>query len=122
MCIRDSGYTPRDDSRKNINIGYYFVNGFTQDLDQLTTSVNWPVSDRWQFFANNRYDLESSESLETTIGLEYNGCCWKARVTGTDRINNRFGRLSASDDEEFKRTAVFFELELTSLGSIGTGF
>ena len=116
------GYTPRDDSRKNINIGYYFVNGFTQDLDQLTTSVNWPVSDRWQFFANNRYDLESSESLETTIGLEYNGCCWKARVTGTDRINNRFGRLSASDDEEFKRTAVFFELELTSLGSIGTGF
>ncbi len=115
------GYTPKDDNRKNISVGYYFVNGFTQDLDQLTTSVNWPISDRWQFFANNRYDLESSDSLETTLGLEYNGCCWKARITGTDRINNRFGRLSASADEERKRTAVFFELELTSLGSISSG-
>lgn len=115
------GYTPQDDSRKNVSLGYYFARGFTTDVDQLTTSVNWPISDRWQFFANNRYDIESSESLESTIGLEYNGCCWKARITGTDRINNRFGRFSASDDEDEKRTAVFFELELTSLGSISTG-
>ena len=115
------GYTPKDDSRKNVSVGYYFARGFTSDVDQLTTSVNWPVSDRWQFFANNRYDLENSESLESTIGLEYNGCCWKARITGTDRINNRFGTLRANDDEDEKRAAVFFELELTSLGSIGTG-
>ena len=115
------GFTPQTDNRKNISVGYYFLNGFTQDIDQIRTSVNWPISDRWQFFANNRYDLENSESLDTTVGLEYNGCCWKARITGTDRINNRFGRVGAADDEEPTRTAVFFELELTSLGSISTG-
>ncbi len=115
------GYTPRNDARKNISIGYYFVNGFTQDLDQITTSVNWPISDRWQFFANNRYDLENSESLASTLGVEYNGCCWKVRLIGTDRINNRFGRVNANADEERKRSAIFLELELTSLGSIRTG-
>jgi len=115
-------YTPEDDNRKNVSIGYFFVNGFTQDIDQVTTSFNWPISDRWQFFANNRYDLENSESLATTLGVEYNGCCWKVRVVGTDRINNRFGRVNANADEERKRSAVFLELELTSLGSIRSGF
>ena len=108
------GYAPKDDSRKNVNVGYYYANGFFNDVDQLTLDANWPISDRWQFYGSERYSLEDSESLSTSLGLEYNSCCWKLRFTGQERINNR-----NIDD---KKTAFFIELELTSLGKLRTGF
>ncbi len=107
------GYQPKDDSRKNVQVGYYLSKGSTRSVDQLTVSANWPISDRWQFFGSERYSLEDSESLSTTLGLEYNACCWKLRFIGSNRINNR--------DIEDKRTAYFIELELTSLGRVRTG-
>ena len=107
------GYEPKDDNRKNLSVGYYFANRGTRDVDQLTISANWPISDRWQFFADERYSLEDSESLSTTVGLEYNSCCWKLRFTGQERIHNR--------DIEDKKTNFFVELELTSLGRVRTG-
>lgn len=114
------GYEPKDDNRKRVSIGYYLANGATEadpdarDVDQLTMNVSWPISDRWQFFASERYSLEDSESLFTDIGVEYDSCCWKFRITGQERISSR------NIDE--KKKAIFFELELTSLGSIRTGF
>jgi len=109
----DLGYAPRDDSRKRLSVGYFFVNRTGRDTDQLTVSLDWPISDRWQFKAQERRSLEDSESLFTQIELEYNACCWKARFTAQDRITNR------NIDE--KKQAFFFELELTSLGSFRGG-
>lgn len=107
------GYRPDDDDRKNVSVGYYRSDFGTRVVDQLAVSANWPISDRWQFFGSERYSVEDEESLETTLGLEYNACCWKLRFIGTDRIHNR--------NIEDKRTSFFVELELTSLGRIRTG-
>jgi len=113
------GYEPKDDNRKRVSVGYYLANGATEanpdarDRDQLTLNVNWPIADRWQFFASERYSLEDSESLFTDVGVEYDSCCWKFRIMGQERVSNR-----NIDD---KKSAIFFELELTSLGSIRTG-
>jgi len=106
-------YAPRDDNRKRVSLGYRFSNGSTRDIDQITTSVNWPISNRWQFFAANRYSIEDSDSISTNVGVEYDSCCWKLRFSAQDRIDNR--------DIEQKRTSFFIELELTSLGSFRTG-
>lgn len=108
------GYQPKDDNRKNVQVGYRRTQGFTRVIDQLTIDANWPISDRWQFFGSERFSIEDSESLSTTLGLEYNACCWKLRFVGTDRLNNR-----NIDD---KKTSFFVELELTSLGSFKSGF
>lgn len=107
------GYEPKDDARKNVSVGYYFAKGFSRDVDQITLNANWPLSDRWQFFGSGRYSIEDSESISSTIGFEYNSCCWKLRFTGQERINNR--------DIDDKKTSVFVELELTSLGRFRTG-
>ncbi|NNC98912.1 MAG: LPS-assembly protein LptD [Gammaproteobacteria bacterium] len=107
------GYAPNDDNRKKLSVGYYYAKGFFKNVDQLTLNAHWPISDRWQFLVDERYSLEDSESISTTIGLEYNACCWKLRFTGQERINNY--------TLEDKNTSFFVELELTSLGSIRTG-
>ena len=108
----DVGYTPKDDTRKNLSVGYYYSNR-SRAVDQVTFEGSWPVSDRWQVYGKQRYSLEDSESISTMLGFEYNACCWKLRFTGQDRISN-----NNIDD---KKTSFFIELELTSLGSIRSG-
>lgn len=115
------GYEPKDDDRKNINVGYYRSTFLNRTVDQLTVDAHWPISDRWQFFGSERYSLEDSESLSRTIGLEYNGCCWKMRFIGANQINNRLRRNNVTGTEEDKKTSFFIELELTSLGRLRTG-
>ena len=107
------GYEPKDNDRKKLSIGYYYSNGISSNVDQLTLSANWPISDRWQFFGNERYSLEDSESIYTSLGVEYNSCCWKLRISGQERLHNR--------NIKEKKTAIYVELELTSLGKIRTG-
>jgi len=114
------GYEPKDDNRKNVQIGYYRSQLRSRVVDQLTVNANWPISDRWQFFGSERYSIEDSESLETRAGLEYNGCCWKLRFIGTSRVDTRLRRTNPSDSDD-KRNAFFIELELTALGRIRTG-
>ena len=113
------GYAPRDDARKNLSVGYYFREGGDNDIEQLIFNANWPLADRWQVFGSGRYSLERSENIASSIGIEYNGCCWKLRLVGSDRLDSRLIRNQDSDDD--RRTAIFLELELTSLGSIRTG-
>ncbi len=107
------GYEPKENRRKKLSLGYYYSNGLFRDVDQLTLGFSWPLSSRWQIFGDERYSLEDSESISSTLGVEYNGCCWKFRITGQERLNNR--------DIEDKKTAVFVQLELTSLGRVRTG-
>ncbi|MFT6034295.1 MAG: LPS-assembly protein [Arenicella sp.] len=114
------GYEPKDDSRKNVQFGYYRSDVRNRVVDQLTLEANWPVSDKWQFFGSERYSIEDSESIETRAGLEYNGCCWKLRFIGSSRIDTRLRRTSDIDGDD-KRTAFFIELELTALGRLRTG-
>ena len=115
------GYEPKDDSRKNINVGYYRSKLGNRIVDQVTVDAHWPISDRWQFFGTERYSLEDSESLSRTLGLEYNGCCWKVRFIGANQINSRVRRNNANNIDDDRKTSFFIELELTSLGRLRTG-
>ncbi len=115
-------YGPKSDSRKNVGIGYYFREGGDTDIEQLTFNVNWPLADRWQAFGSGRYSLERSENVASTLGVEYNGCCWKVRLIGTERVDSRlFRNRNATSEGDERKSALFVEFELTSLGRLRTG-
>jgi len=95
------------------------LNFTRRSVEQLNVTANWPISDRWQFFGRESYSLEDSMSIETTAGVEYNGCCWKIRFTGSSRINSRLRRNVTAANRDDRSTAYFIEFELTSLGTKG---
>ena len=116
----DLSYEPLNNPRKRLSVGYFFsdlqdsfIGNSQEGIDQLTLNVHWPIANRWQFTAEERYSLEDSESLFRDVGIEYNACCWKLRLRAQERIRDF--------DIDDKRTSVFLELELTSLGSIRSG-
>jgi LPS-assembly protein len=100
-------YQPEDD--KVINLAYRYRDKF---LKQTDVSFLWPIDDskRWHAVGHWNYSLKDDRTLDTFGGLEYESCCWKTRLVARRWVN--------SVDSDYD-TAVFFELELKGLGSIG---
>jgi LPS-assembly protein len=79
--------------------------------EQVTIAGQWPITNKIYALGRYDYSLEESRNTQAIFGLEYKGdCCWAARAV--------FERYAVSEQDV--NTAVFFQLELTGLGSLGT--
>lgn len=79
--------------------------------EQVTLSGQWPLTSKVYAMGRVDYSLQEKRSTQSIIGLEYKGdCCWAARTV--------FQRYAVSAGNV--NTAVFFQLELLGLGSLGT--
>lgn len=93
-----------------------------QGQNQVSLAVQWPIHRRWYGVGRVDYSLRSEPATaaaaeqsprvtQAIAGLEYKGdCCWVGRV-----VYQRYA-VSAADTN----TALFFQLELTGLGALGT--
>lgn len=92
---------------KVLNLGYRF----SRDIfEQVDISTQWPLAKRWQALASANYSLKDDKLLAGLLGFEYNACCWSLRL-----VANRFTTATQRTS-----TAVFVQLELNDLMSIGT--
>lgn len=81
-------------------------------VDQAELSGLLPVRDRWNLVARWVYDLDNRRSPEALGGVEYESCCWRARVFGRRTLDIDAGVLESV-------RSVLFEIELKGLGSLG---
>lgn len=81
-----------------------------QVLDQVDARVRIPLTGQLSFIGRSVYSLKDDDSLELLAGIEYESCCWAVRLTAREYIRDR---------EVTKQTAVFLELHLKGLGSLG---
>jgi len=82
-----------------------------QSREQVTLSGQWPITKKWYLMGRYDYSLKDSRNTQTILGVEYKGdCCWAARAV--------LQRYAVSSEDV--NTAVFFQLELSGLGSLGT--
>lgn len=95
------------ESGKVLNLGYRFTRN---SLRQMDISTQWPLSQRWHAMARWNYSLQDNRILELLTGVEYNACCWTARV-----VAQRFA--TATNEVS---TGIFVQLELSGLVRIGS--
>ncbi|EAR60874.1 organic solvent tolerance protein, putative [Oceanospirillum sp. MED92] len=79
--------------------------------EQTDLSFIWPVSRQWTTMGRWLYDLQDEESLETSLGLEYESCCWTVNFAGRRWL----------DDTDQYDTGIFLNFTLKGLGSFGSG-
>jgi LPS-assembly protein len=120
-------YRPNYD--RVINVGYRFRRGIVEltddvssptdpttssrgNLEQIDSSIAWPIGEQWGAFARVVYSLEDEKALDQFAGLEYRSCCWRLRVVGQRYVRNREGDMD---------TRIMLQLELNGLSSVGTG-
>ncbi|MBP6020638.1 MAG: LPS-assembly protein LptD [Burkholderiaceae bacterium] len=79
--------------------------------EQVSLSGQWPLTRKLYAMGRVDYSLQEKRSTQSIVGLEYKGdCCWTGRV-----VMQRYA-VSQGD----ANSAIFFQLELSGLGSIGT--
>ncbi|MGA8258745.1 MAG: LPS-assembly protein LptD [Arenicellales bacterium] len=80
-------------------------------IEELYLDSTWQVLPRWQVVLQDRYSIKDTQNIETNVGLQYDGCCWRVRG---------FFQRRAQSDRSF-RNAIIFEFELTGLANIRAG-
>lgn len=79
--------------------------------EQVSVYGQWPLHKKLYALGRIDYSLQEKRSTQSVLGFEYKGdCCWAARVV--------YQRYAVSQQDT--NTAVFFQLELSGLGSLGT--
>lgn len=93
-----------------------------QGQNQVSLAVQWPFSKRWYGVGRIDYSMRAdtvtatgtdsaSRITQAIAGVEYKGdCCWTGRM-----VFQRYAVAANSSN-----TALFFQLELTGLGALGT--
>jgi LPS-assembly protein len=80
-------------------------------VDQFDFRIDWPVNDRWHILSRVNYSFDDNDLLEFQGGVQYESCCWAIRTVLRRYLKNRDGD---------HRNAIFVELNLKGLASIGT--
>lgn len=94
--------------------------------EETDLSIQWPLGDRWQLVGRWNYGWQPGQTIESLVGVEYNDCCWKARIVFRRNLDEP--RLLALDAPGMQTrlmldrradSGIFFEFQLKGLASLG---
>lgn len=71
--------------------------------EQLSASFAAPIGNRWRITTGGAYSLEADEFHAANVGVEFDGCCWAARITWQRHLDG--------DGAHKNRVKLAFELD-----------
>jgi LPS-assembly protein len=102
-------YNPEPGKVLNLSYSYRQSSYRRDSIDQSDLSAQWPLGKGWYGIGRANYSFRENRIIETIGGLEYDAGCWQARTV--------IQRVSTATAEA--NYALFFQLELGGLASIG---
>lgn len=97
--------------KANSNQRLYLSYRFEEDVrDQTDVHFIWPMTQGFTAIGRWQHDLEAQQDLETTLGVEYESCCWKLQL---------YGRRYLTTNNEFD-DGIYLRFILKGLGSINS--
>lgn len=106
-------YQPDLDSVINFNFRQRKAfNSRQADLEQLDLSARLPLKENIALIGKWNYSIEQSNSVETFGGIEYESCCWGAKLVARRFLKDASG---AHDN------SIFMQIHFRGLGGFGRG-
>ncbi len=97
----------RDEQQRIINLAYRYTEN---SIEQMDFSGRWPLSHNLHAVARWNYSELHGQTMEAFGGIEYDSCCWTTRL---------ILREHRTDANQKTNAAIFLQLELKGLSSIG---
>lgn len=85
-------------------------------LNQITGSYAWPLNENWSSLGVYSYNVSKQYGMLTFFGLQYDSCCWAARLIG----GRTFKSLSPDSLSPQYNNNVYLQILLKGLGSVAT--
>lgn len=121
--VLNLSYSQRNDAVSTLYFGPTTTNAniaaaiAAANVDQFNVSGQWPLKPGWFAVGRVNYSLQTKQMIESLAGVEYNAGCWIARSV-IQRISTIATIPTATSGNA--NYALFFQLELGGLASIGT--
>jgi len=100
----------KKDKRRVLKLAYRFEENA---IEQSDVAFIWPLASHWGLVGRWLHSIRDDVTLETLKGIEYDSCCWTARLV------QRSYRVDALDEVE--NNTIWLQLELKGLTSVGKG-
>lgn len=104
----------RGHGRRLLNIGYSARVG---EFEQGDISLVYPLTPRWLVIGRWNYDFLNERNQNILAGIEYESCCWAARLVGRHFIS---GALTDTGDDSEYSTSIQFQFVLKGLTELGS--
>lgn len=117
------------DNAHIVNIGYNFLRGgdafvpsngemipessSKNNLNQTDFSLVWPLAKAWRFVGRWNYNISHNYPQTYFAGLQYDSCCWSARLIA----GREFNYLDNNNAPIFDNR-VYFQIALKTLGNV----
>lgn len=101
------------------DVNYRYIRGATSDKDtrQVDAAIIAPfVSHQWHLLWYGAYDITNARELDLITALEYDGCCYKARLGYRHWLDNSLVSTAVDVDSQYD-WVTFFEVQFYGLGS-----
>jgi LPS-assembly protein len=92
---------------KVLNLAYRYR---PELLEDIAFSAGWPLARRWSIVSALEYSMRDKTTVDRLFGLQYESCCWAARLSATEQVSRRDGSTD---------TALRLQLEFKGLGGGG---
>ncbi len=108
-----------------VNVGYSYRRPLTAVETQPVTeqahfSAYYPLGNRWSLFGAINYSMEANRSVEDMFGLEYDTCCWRARLLHMRYYDNITGTYTDYNDPNLEREhSIQVQIVLKGMGGFG---
>ncbi|MCW8126886.1 LPS-assembly protein LptD [Microbulbifer halophilus] len=109
-----------DSDFRLFNLGYRYLRREGRfDVEQLDASAVVPVSASTSLLARANYDVTFERELEYLAGVEYDSCCYRARLVWRRSLDNDLADVVTPEELEFDE-GVYLEIQLKGLAGLGT--
>ena len=103
-------YRPESDSM--VSLDYRFRRN---ELRTYGASTSWRFGPHWRAFGGHQFDLENNHKVENFLGIQYDSCCWAARLFGVERLDT----INSTPGNPLYVEAIFLSIELKGLADFG---
>jgi LPS-assembly protein len=79
-------------------------------VEQVDASALYALNERWRLVGRWNWSIKDAATLEALGGFEYESCCYAIRLLGRHYVRNTEGD---------RNNAIYLEIELKGLGSLG---
>lgn len=116
ICVR---LDPRDEPDPICRNGGTLVG---DNINQTDVSGIIPITRHWIFLGQFNYDFFHHRKLGDVYGVEYNSCCWKARLVYQSGLRNSTTSVGGTSFTEFEtEKGLYLQFVLKGLGGADTG-
>jgi LPS-assembly protein len=122
--------------RKLLNLNYLYAtaSGGSTMASVSESDINfiWPIRGNWSATGQWNFSWDRDQTVQSLYGVEYNDCCWKARVILrrflkeprettylTDDLSSQTGYTAMTGIVTPAETGIFVELQLKGLAMLG---